>query len=67
MNEGKAGQQDVAEERVYQEKGKLVKELPEAKVREYLNHPAVSAKVATNTATAEVASPMRLLTLMRRL
>jgi hypothetical protein len=45
VEKGKAGQQDVAEERVYQEKGSLVKDLPEAKVRAYINHPAVSAKV----------------------
>lgn len=45
VDKGKAGQQKVTEERVYEEKGTAVKDLPEAKVRDYLNHPAVSAKV----------------------
>jgi hypothetical protein len=45
IEKGKAAHQDVTEERVYQEKGKIVKDLPEAKVREYLNSPAVSVKV----------------------
>ncbi len=45
VDKGKAGQQEVTEERIYQEKGRLVKDLPEAKVREYLNSTAVSDKV----------------------
>jgi hypothetical protein len=42
---GKAGQQTITEERIASEAGHLVRNLPEAKVREFLNSAVVSDKV----------------------
>jgi hypothetical protein len=42
---GKTATQQINEERVHGEKGKSLKDLPEAKLREYLAHPVPSAEV----------------------
>lgn len=42
---GKAEEQAVTEERIYRDKGRLVRELPETKVRELMENPVVSDAV----------------------
>jgi hypothetical protein len=45
VEKGKAGEQAMTEERVYQDKPRPVSELADAKIREYLNNPNVSDAV----------------------
>ncbi len=53
----KTGSQDVTEEKITTDKGKSLKDLPETKIREYLNNPATSADVSAALAkTLELTS-----------
>ncbi len=52
VDKGKTGSQRIDEERVHTEKGTNLRELSEAKVREYINNAATSAAVRTALATA---------------
>lgn len=45
VKKSKTGSQEIIEERVHAEKGKLLKDVPEAKLREYLAHPVPPADV----------------------
>ncbi|HWY86387.1 MAG TPA: hypothetical protein VNX28_06670, partial [Gemmataceae bacterium] len=56
---GKTGSHGVDEEKIYTEKGTGLKQLPEAKVREYINNPATSAAVKTGlTRSLELANEL---------
>jgi hypothetical protein len=45
VKKGKTDSQEIIEERVHTEKGKLLKDVPEAKLREFLAHPVPPADV----------------------
>jgi hypothetical protein len=49
---GKTGSQEVDEEKIYTDKGKALKEIPDAKIQEYINNPATSAVVKTGLTSA---------------
>jgi len=52
---GKTGSQEVDEEKIYTDKGKGLKDIPDVKIREYINNPATGAAVKTGlTSTLEL-------------
>jgi len=49
---GKTGSADVDEEKIYTDKGQALKEVPEAKLRIFINNPATSADVKAGLTSA---------------